>query len=276
MNRPGDLADFGWSGHYGQTKACGEYHPGEGASSAAEMDRFAEQFTHVADQREPVSHRVVRQLQEMISRRDFKPGALLPAQRTLALELGVSRSSLREALSVMETLGLVSGESGQRTRVLGVAAASDKVSRRWRYAGRYSEKDVFEVRLLLEAYAARLAAERVSQESLAELAASLAAMKAAIRAGDLLAASRRDFEFHGIIITLSGNRLFKEIHDMNREAILASQQLPLARHNRLWEPVREHARVLGALEQHDPDGAAYLMQLHITRAADRIGISLQA
>ncbi|MGH7118051.1 MAG: FadR/GntR family transcriptional regulator [Acetobacteraceae bacterium] len=240
------------------------------------MDRYAEQHVHVVDGREPVAHRVVRRLQEMISHRDFKPGALLPAQRTLALELGVSRSSLREALSVMETLGLVSGEPGQRTRVLGASADRDKISRRWRYASRYSEKDVFEVRLLLETRAARLAAERVSPESLAELATCLALMKSAIHDGDLLTASRRDFEFHGIIITLSGNRLFKEIHDMNREAILASQQLPLARHNRLWEPVREHASVLGALEQRDPDGSAYLMQLHIIRAADRIGIRLEA
>ncbi|MGH7077633.1 MAG: hypothetical protein ACREFU_05995 [Acetobacteraceae bacterium] len=50
----------------------------------------------------------------------------------------------------------------------------------------------------------------------------------------------------------------------------------MARHNRLWEPVREHARVLGAFERHDPDGAACLMQLHIIRAVERIGISLQA
>jgi len=227
------------------------------------------------DAREPVSHRVVRRLQDMISHRDFKPGTLLPAQRTLALELGVSRSSLREALSVMETLGLVSGEPGHRTRILGTPEGSDKIARRWRYASRYSEKDVFEVRLLLEVHAARLAAERVNPETLAELTTCLAAMKAAIRESDLLAASRKDFEFHGIIITLSGNRLFKEIHDMNREAILASQQLPLTRHSRLWEPVREHESLLRALEQRDPDGSAYLMQLHIIRAADRIGIRLQ-
>lgn len=229
-----------------------------------------------ADQREPVSHQVVRRLQDMISRRDLRPGAPLPAQRTLALELGVSRSSLREALSVMGTLGLVSGEPGQRTHVLGARTDRDDIARRWRYASRYSEKDVFEVRLVLEARAAWLAAGRITAETLAELGISVAAMKTAIRDADLFTASRQDFEFHGIIVTLSGNRLFKEIHDMNGEAILASQQLPLARHKRLWEPVREHENILRALEQRDPDGSAYMMQLHIIRAADRIGIRLQA
>jgi GntR family transcriptional repressor for pyruvate dehydrogenase complex len=74
---------------------------------------------------------------------------------------------------------------------------------------------------------------------------------------------------------LSGNRLFAEIHHLNREAILESQKLPLATHKRLWEPVSEHERILQALEQRDPDGASYLMQLHIIRAADRVGITLK-
>jgi GntR family transcriptional repressor for pyruvate dehydrogenase complex len=175
----------------------------------------------------------------------------------------------------METLGLVSSEPGQRTRVL-EGASQDKVSVRWRYASRYSGKDVYELRLLLEARAARLAAGRITTQTLADLTGCLAEMKAAIRQGDLLTAALRDFEFHDIIVTLSGNRLFKEIHDMNREAILETQKLPLSRHNRLWEPVQEHERVLQALEQRDPDGAAYLMQLHIIRAAERIGIKLLA
>ena len=111
--------------------------------------------------------------------------------------------------------------------------------------------------------------------SLADLTACLATMKDCLRQGDLLAAAREDFGFHDIIVTLSGNRLFKEIHNMNRDAILESQKLPLARHKRLWEPAQEHSRILEAFEQRDPDGAAYLMQLHIIRAADRVGLSLR-
>jgi GntR family transcriptional repressor for pyruvate dehydrogenase complex len=76
-------------------------------------------------------------------------------------------------------------------------------------------------------------------------------------------------------VTLSGNRLFREIHNLNREAILESQKLPLSRHKRLWEPIQEHEKILQALEQRDPDGASYLMQLHILRAADRVGITLK-
>jgi GntR family transcriptional regulator, transcriptional repressor for pyruvate dehydrogenase complex len=231
-----------------------------------------------ASDAEPLSHWVVHRLEEKINRGELKAGTLLPSQRALAAELGVSRSSLREALSVMETLGLVSSQVGGRTRVVDASnsSAQDKITVRWRYASRYTEQDVYELRLLLEARAARLAAEKVTSQTLANLTACLAAMKDAIRQGDLLTAALKDFEFHDIIIALSGNRLFKEIHDMNRETILETQKMPLARHARLWEPVQEHERILQALEQRDPDGAAYLMQLHIIRAAERIGVRLQA
>ncbi len=222
-----------------------------------------------------VSHRIVRQVQEIIGRGELKPGALLPSERELASKFWVSRSSVREALSIMETLGLVSIEPNRRARVLGQSGEPDKLLTRWQYASKFNENDVYELRLVLEPRAARLAAEKMTPNSLADLTACLATMKDRLRQGDLLAAAHEDFGFHDIIVTLSGNRLFKEIHNMNRDAILESQKLPLAKHKRLWEPAQEHSRILEAFDQRDPDGAAYLMQLHIIRAADRVGLSLR-
>ena len=114
----------------------------------------------------------------------------------------------------------------------------DKLLKRWHYASKFNEHDVYELRLVLEPRAALLAAKKITSESLAELTASLAKMKDNIRQGDLLAAAHEDFRFHDIIVRLSTNRLFQEIHHMNRNAILESQKLPLATHKRLWEPAR--------------------------------------
>lgn len=222
-----------------------------------------------------VSHKIVRQLQDTISSGELKPDALLPSERELAARFWVSRSSVREALSILETLGLLVIEPGRRARVLGTSTEPDKRLTRWHYASRFNENDVYELRLVLESRAARLSAEKMTPRIIANLAASIASMKDNLRQGDLLAASNDDFKFHDIIVNLSGNRLFAEIHHLNREAILESQKLPLATHKRLWEPVSEHERILQALEQRDPDGASYLMQLHIIRAADRVGITLK-
>ena len=223
-----------------------------------------------------VSHKIVRQLQDTISSGELKTGALLPSERELAARFWVSRSSVREALSILETLGLLVIEPGRRARVLGTSTEPDKRLTRWHYASRFNENDVYELRLVLESRAARLSAEKMTPRIIANLAASIASMKDNLRQGDLLAASNDDFKFHDIIVNLSGNRLFAEIHHLNREAILESQKLPLATHKRLWEPVSEHERILQALEQRDPDGASYLMQLHIIRAADRVGITLKS
>jgi GntR family transcriptional repressor for pyruvate dehydrogenase complex len=229
----------------------------------------------VRDGSDRVSHQIVRQLQEMIAKGEFKAGSYLASERQLASQFLVSRSSVREALSILETLGFVSCEPGKRARVLGAAGKEANLGVRWRYASRFNEKDVYELRFLLEASAARHAATNASREMLGELSACLMRMKDAIRQKDLLAAALEDFRFHDIIIGFSGNRLFKEIHDMNRDAILESQKLPFAHHNRLWEPVQEHEQILHALEQRDPDGASCLMQLHIIRASERLGVNLE-
>jgi len=223
-----------------------------------------------------VSHKIVRQLQDIIAHGELKAGALLPSERELASRFWVSRSSVREALSIVETLGLVAIEPGRRARVLGTSTEPDKRLTRWHYASRFNENDVYELRLVLESRAARLAAEKITPQTIANLTGCLASMKDSMRQDDLLAAANEDFKFHDIIVNLSGNRLFAEIHHLNREAILESQKLPLSRHKRLWEPVQEHERILQALEQRDPDGASYLMQLHIIRAADRVGITLKS
>jgi GntR family transcriptional regulator, transcriptional repressor for pyruvate dehydrogenase complex len=222
-----------------------------------------------------VSHRIVRRLQEMIIKGELKADSFLSSERELAAQFLVSRSSVREALSILETLGFVSCEPGKRARVLGAAGKKDSLVVRWRYASRFNEKDVYELRFLLDASAAKLAAAKATAEMLGELSACLTRMKDAVRQKDLLAAALEDFRFHDIIVAFSGNRLFKEIHDMNRDAILESQKLPFSHHDRLWEPIQEHEQILRALEQRDPDGASYLMQLHIIRAAERLGIQLR-
>jgi GntR family transcriptional repressor for pyruvate dehydrogenase complex len=73
---------------------------------------------------------------------------------------------------------------------------------------------------------------------------------------------------------ISGNRMFAAVHGSYGTVMLESQKLPLKRKERLWEPVTEHENILQAIGKHDPDGAVYFMQVHILRAAGRVGIEL--
>jgi GntR family transcriptional repressor for pyruvate dehydrogenase complex len=226
--------------------------------------------------RSPVVQSAVRRIQAMILEGNFAAGARLPSERQLAGQLGVSRASLREAVSILETMGLVRVEPGRGTFVVADTEGWGTVVPMpiWRFRSRYTLRDVYQLRHLVESYAARLAAMAARDEDIAELRRLLETYKQATRTLDLVTSSQTDFELHQRIMTLSTNRILADLHENYRTIFLASHRLPMARHERIWEPAAEHEKLVEAIARRDPDGAEYYMRLHITRAADRVGIAL--
>ena len=220
-----------------------------------------------------VPHTTARRIQEMIRAGELRSGELLPSQRELSERLDVSRSSLREALSVLEALGVVQTEPRRGTRVV-TAEAAGGPEHRWRFGKRYSPSEVYQFRFVTEGHAARLAAMRASPAQLAALMQNLRDFKDAVREQDLVASSQIDFGFHRLVMECSGNRVFADLYGSYGSVLLESQRLPLTRRERLWEPVTEHENVAHAIEKRDPDGACYFMHVHILRAADRSGSAL--
>lgn len=218
-----------------------------------------------------VPHSTVARIQEMISTGRIKPGEKLPPQRALSEQMNVSRTSLREALSVLETLGSVRVEAGRGTVVCD--PQEEPAARpRWRFGDRFPEHDVFQLRMLMETYTARLTATIITDEQLQELRDNVEDMRSALRTQDLEASARIDLEFHRLIIGYAGNRMFAEIYGGLSGVMLEAHLLPLSARGRQWEPITEHENVLKAFELHDPDSAGYYMRLHLIRTAGRSGI----
>ncbi len=94
-------------------------------------------------------------IRRLIETEGYAPGAALPAQRELAERLGVSRASLREALSTLSALGLVSVQPGRGVYVQEATGAPDG---HWPFAGEVAAAHVFQLRFALEGFAAGLAA----------------------------------------------------------------------------------------------------------------------
>src|SRR5260370_33739943 len=158
---------------------------------ARASDRADAEVLPATDGPTRVSHKIVRQLQDSIGLGELKPGALLPSERELASRFWVSRSSVREALSILETLGLVATEPGRRARVLGTSTEPDKRLTRWHYASRFNESDVYELRLVLESRAALLAAEKITPQTIAIITRCRASIKDIIRQDNLIAAPHK-------------------------------------------------------------------------------------
>jgi GntR family transcriptional repressor for pyruvate dehydrogenase complex len=220
-----------------------------------------------------VPRSAVQRIQSMILEGTLKPGDRLPAQRELSEQFGISRASLREALSVLETLGLVRVEVGRGVFVVGPDEDGTPQTK-WRFADRYSPLEVYETRLMLEPRSAALAARNAKAEDLAVIGHSVVRMRAAVEAGDLIAVAECDSIFHRAIVECSGNRMVMELFRTVNGVMDEIQRLPFIHHERIWETVSEHEAIVAALNGRDEARAAEAMAGHIRGAAGRIGIGL--
>src|SRR5262249_33649321 len=151
--------------------------------------------------------------------------------------LGLSRTSLREAISVLETLGFVRSEPGRGVFVCDRGGAAHRPG--WRFSSRFSEEDVYQARLCIEPEIAALAAIRLSPPQLRELHALLDRMRSAFEQQDFVGASEADRDFHHLILDSSGNRMLLEIWTYMAPVIEENQRRPLVMVNRVWETAKE-------------------------------------
>jgi GntR family transcriptional repressor for pyruvate dehydrogenase complex len=226
------------------------------------------------ERREPggaVAQATVAALQAMIRDGELRPGDLLPPQRTLARDLKVSRATLREALSILATIGEIVAREGGRGFVC--ADPTDAGARpSWRFAARYSLREVYQFRYVVESYAAELAAVGHTEQEIVDLKDCALAFRKAARASDLIAYAQADFDFHNLIMRISRNNLLVDMHQTFASVLLESQRLPTERPGNLLVAVQEHDRIVEAITMADPDGANYYMRKHISMAGSRAGL----
>ena len=220
--------------------------------------------------RVPVSRGVTDRLQALILQGGLAAGDRLPSQRDLAARLGVSRPSLREAIAALETMGLVVVRVGSGVYV----APPGRRAPPWRFADRCSPRDVYEARLGLEAYAARLAATRMDDRGAARLDEPVQAMAEALARGDLQAMAAADARFHDLVVELAANPVLAGMVGPMRDILVESQRLPMARSDRLGETLAEHRAIASSLRMGDVAGSEAAMTAHIRAAADRSGVKL--
>jgi DNA-binding FadR family transcriptional regulator len=213
---------------------------------------------------------VLAQVEEHILRGRLRSGDRLPGERALAELLGVSRPSVREALRVLEFMGIVTigwGSGSDAGAVLsnGSSEALSNILRLHLALANYELEDVVEARTLIERAAARAAAQRATGTDLAELRQRLALMENPDL--EVQQFNRLDTEFHVRICQASGNALLGELMQalrdaVEREMVAAFEGLPDWRH--VAAHLREeHMTILDAIEGGDPAAAAAAVERHI-------------
>ncbi|MGS1038511.1 FadR/GntR family transcriptional regulator [Burkholderia glumae] len=216
-----------------------------------------------------VTDAAIATIQARIETGVYPVGSLLPAQRQLSEELDISRASLREALSTLEALGILTIRPGKGVYVERAQAGADHP---WRFAERSSPPDTYQMRYALEGFTARMAALAVSDVDLAWFEENLAALHVALVDNALDDASQLDFEFHMRIVGLAGNAAIESILRNSADIMKESQRMPFYRRELMLSTFHEHRVILDALIARDPAAAGRAIETHIRGAAQRAGV----
>jgi GntR family transcriptional repressor for pyruvate dehydrogenase complex len=232
------------------------------------MSTLQDYFTPIKQQK--VYNQICEQFIDLVERGEFKPGMKLPAERELARHLGVSRASLREALTVLQMMGMVETVSGQGTFVSDKPKVSIK-----NYLPNAGESPflILQARKTIEPSIAALAAVQRSEAGLRKLEEILETIESDHSRLQVLgdAFSEGDRRFHLEIARITENPILVNIQEMFYSLMGQELWLALMRHTsfstpgRWQEAGREHHDIVEAIQARDSQAAASRMRAHLTR-----------
>ncbi|THG36218.1 FadR family transcriptional regulator [Glaciibacter flavus] len=213
---------------------------------------------------------VMAQIEERILDGRLKAGDHLPSERDLAVQLGVSRPSLRESLRVLEALGIVDirrggGADGGAVLVGTPGPGFVNLLKLQLALGHFSAGDVLDTRIALETWSCSEAASRAGEADHADLARILDAMDdPSVETSEF---NRLDTAFHVRIAESTGNALTAHLMGSLRVAInrqMIEAYAGLADWRQTATTVRhEHRDILDAIRRRDSGEAVHLVQDHI-------------
>jgi GntR family transcriptional regulator, transcriptional repressor for pyruvate dehydrogenase complex len=211
---------------------------------------------------------------------DWKAGDRIPPERELCQQLGIARTSLREALKAMELIGMLESRVGDGTFV---CPRSEFLSRPllWAFTGtdRAELTDIMEAREFVERDLAGLAATRASEEEGEAIAASLRSMKASIARGESILEA--DMAFHLAIAEAAHNQVLKNavqlLRNLIRQWIVLKLMIPdvpakvLKQHEKIFKAIRARDAVAarGAMWDHLEETAYLVKQVVAKKARPR-------
>ncbi len=220
---------------------------------------------------------VAREIGLQILKGKLKPGAVLPNEADFGMQLGVSRTALREAVKVLAAKGLVEvrRKTGTRVRPQHDWNALDPDVLKWLFSGKgfaVGIPDLLELRLIIEPAGARLAAERATAENLQEIDLALQAMEASVE--DSASSVEADLNFHLAILEATHNTFMRPFGALIQEALRASFKLTNRDRAAFEKSLRRHRDVFDAIRDRNPNAAEVAMQTMLNFTSEDIERSL--
>ncbi len=220
-----------------------------------------------------VVNAVVDKLRQALARGQWRSGEMLPGQRELAEQLGISRPSLREAVTVLETLGLVRSMPGKGVLVLDADSAEPVLVPAT--VAEASLEDVLQLRYTLEPFIVGLVAQSISNQETGQLRLTLMDMREALDADDAEAGVNAYIAFHEALFALTSNPIFQSVVQQTSNALKQSAQVLRKSPEHLAARLAENEAVVRAIRNKDSAQASTQMRRHILQEGRRMGIELK-
>lgn len=225
--------------------------------------------------REPPVAEVTRKLLEFLLSGEIAPGSKIPSERQLAQALDIGRSAVREAIKSLSVLGLLQVRQGDGTYLARSGSSLLPQVIEWGLLlGEPRILDLIEARQHIEVTVAGLAAERATDEGVAELRRHLDAMRAA--GEDVGAYVEADVAFHLQVAKLSQNEIFANLVTSLRSLLGAWAHRVLEHAGETGTSLAMHEPIVDAIAAHDEAAARTAMTAHMDRAQRRLREALSA
>jgi GntR family transcriptional repressor for pyruvate dehydrogenase complex len=221
-----------------------------------------------------LSESVAKQIKSLIKEGTLKIGDQLPSERELTIQLGISRTSIREGLRALELAGYLGSKVGMSGGTFVKEVSTEQILEPFAMA-LYKQKnfvlDTLEVRKILEVKIAEIAAKRRNSGDLKRIAESLAFMEKQIEEGNI--ALEGDSRFHYSLAQATHNQVLLKLMDMWTQLTFETRRGTLERPKDSANALAEHKKIAEAIAESNPKAAALFMQRHLARAIKVISSS---
>lgn len=219
--------------------------------------------------KESVRGQVFWQLRDQILRRTWPPGSKLPSEHELAQTMGVSRVSIREGIQHLVSLGILETRHGEGTFVRELSGGQVHFNALipLLVLDNIDILHVLEYRQIIEKGTAALAAERATDQDLAEMEAVYEQM-AQLR-GNVAEFARADLEFHLVLAKATANPVIIKVNNILRSILEVSMENIVSTLG-MEDGLHYHRLIIDAIRARDAQAAESIMQEHVDRTIVRL------
>ena len=213
---------------------------------------------------------VIESIKGMITRGELKCGERIPSERDLAARFNVSRVPIREALKILEYMGVLDSSRGDGTYVKNIVV-EDLIGKLDFPITATADTlmDLLELRISLEAFAAYYAAQRRTEEDIAALDQTIKVMREAKKTpctdGDSVQKLREiSYEFHRLLVRSAHNSVLSSVYENLYELLDVSRQFTTNSSGISYNSILAHEAIFNRIVQQDADGAREAMEEHLS------------